>query len=669
MTNQTIRVALLAREGEARSQLNRALEDLGADIVVAGDPSELEPQTVVTLKPQVVLVSLDARNEDSIDRFDDLLADPDVAVMFDDSDVTSQLTGWDLNRWARHLAAKLIGSEILPPRPEGSSAPDDDVRLDPGAPETPQQVHAAASFEPHALEMETHADDVPVDEALNLARAEPRVEMVQSGAISESIEIDAGAFERETEFERDSIVTERSSDFAGSIDASEETIDTESEYLEEIELADIDVTGSDTDAAAFDASDDMQDMEFEGSTEFDAGQNVELISIDGESTHDQEVLDAISLEGSDETEAEEWSGSEDDLKFDIQSVELSSSSDEDASSLTSEMDDEVARLAAQMESLGTEDTSTSKERDELADFDIDFDPSDRAETPSVPSSAAEAPKPSEPAKKFTASELSLSGDDEDVEPAKPAPATSPVVADRLGSLGNSLELVPLEPEAAHPEVANSEVAEAMDYFAAAAANAGAGDSQKATQESGETEDAVDDVAQAGQSLVVLVAGIGGPDAVRQLLRSLPGEMGGQVLLYQQLEGGKLQRLVDQLYKISKLPVYLAEVGAKARHGGVAVVPPNLGLAAGSDEFSEIESLQSMLSALPAQAQKLVLMSGAAIEVAEVALQLRAQGSEIYCQDPEACFEPTASKLLVDAGVVALAPAEMATQLATNHGAV
>ena len=77
----------------------------------------------------------------------------------------------------------------------------------------------------------------------------------------------------------------------------------------------------------------------------------------------------------------------------------------------------------------------------------------------------------------------------------------------------------------------------------------------------------------------------------------------------------------------------------------------------------------MLSALPAQAQKLVLMSGAAIEVAEVALQLRAQGSEIYCQDPEACFEPTASKLLVDAGVVALAPAEMATQLATNHGAV
>jgi chemotaxis response regulator CheB len=60
--------------------------------------------------------------------------------------------------------------------------------------------------------------------------------------------------------------------------------------------------------------------------------------------------------------------------------------------------------------------------------------------------------------------------------------------------------------------------------------------------------------------VLILAGLGGPDAVRQLLSTLPDKLSVPVLLYQHLEVGKHERLVEQLAKISKLPVQLAREG-------------------------------------------------------------------------------------------------------------
>ena len=94
----------------------------GAVIVAEGDPGELDPKDVSEKLPKVFLVSLEPAIEKSLERFDSLFEREGVEVMFDDAEVTSKLDGWDLNRWARHLAGKLLGSETLPPVPEGAPA-------------------------------------------------------------------------------------------------------------------------------------------------------------------------------------------------------------------------------------------------------------------------------------------------------------------------------------------------------------------------------------------------------------------------------------------------------------------------------------------------------------------------------------------------------------------
>src|SRR5690606_15993897 len=109
MAEVAVRVALLARPGDARDQLRRALAELGAELVAEGDPAELDPGEVAGQSPNVVLVSLEPADEDAPDRFDGLLARPGVEVMYDEAEVTRQPDGWDLARWARHLAAKLVG--------------------------------------------------------------------------------------------------------------------------------------------------------------------------------------------------------------------------------------------------------------------------------------------------------------------------------------------------------------------------------------------------------------------------------------------------------------------------------------------------------------------------------------------------------------------------------
>ena len=66
MAEVAVRVALLARPGDARDQLRRALAELGAELVAEGDPAELDPGQVAGQSPNVVLVSLEPAIEDAI---------------------------------------------------------------------------------------------------------------------------------------------------------------------------------------------------------------------------------------------------------------------------------------------------------------------------------------------------------------------------------------------------------------------------------------------------------------------------------------------------------------------------------------------------------------------------------------------------------------------------
>lgn len=159
--NEAKRVALLARPGPARERLRSTLHEVGADIVLEDDPGAVDARTVGDAAPQVVLVALEPAIEDSLARFDALLDDPSIAVIFDEAELAARRDGWEARRWARHLAAKIHGhDDVLPPGREEDAT----LALEPGLPPTPAQMHADAAIEPHLHEAVDRAWELPDDD-------------------------------------------------------------------------------------------------------------------------------------------------------------------------------------------------------------------------------------------------------------------------------------------------------------------------------------------------------------------------------------------------------------------------------------------------------------------------------------------------------------------------
>lgn len=151
------RVALLAKPGQARDQLRQALEAAGARIVLEEDPNSLQSSELEAAGAQVVLVALESGTEDSLSHFDAVLNDPAVTVIYDEAELAARREGWEAQRWARHLRAKLNGhADVLPPGGEIEA----DV-LEPGRPPTPAQIHAGANIEMHLEEAQMHSPDLP----------------------------------------------------------------------------------------------------------------------------------------------------------------------------------------------------------------------------------------------------------------------------------------------------------------------------------------------------------------------------------------------------------------------------------------------------------------------------------------------------------------------------
>jgi chemosensory pili system protein ChpB (putative protein-glutamate methylesterase) len=161
------RVALLAREGRARDQLSQALQVSGAQTVLVADPNALDAHTLRAALPQAVLVALEPAVEDSVFRLDEVLHDPGLNVIFDDAELALQREGWDAQRWARHLSAKLFGhADVLPPGREA-----DDPQIKPGLPTTPAQLHAEVALESYVAEARSKGPNLPTGGVDSLAFA------------------------------------------------------------------------------------------------------------------------------------------------------------------------------------------------------------------------------------------------------------------------------------------------------------------------------------------------------------------------------------------------------------------------------------------------------------------------------------------------------------------
>src|SRR5688572_15725973 len=116
MSNSARRVVLLARPGAARDRMREALGEAGANVVLEADPTATDQAAVLEVQPDVALVVLDAATDEALDRFEGLLANPQVEVFFEEAEHAVGRVGWDAARFVRHLSAKLHHSDnVLPP--------------------------------------------------------------------------------------------------------------------------------------------------------------------------------------------------------------------------------------------------------------------------------------------------------------------------------------------------------------------------------------------------------------------------------------------------------------------------------------------------------------------------------------------------------------------------
>jgi chemosensory pili system protein ChpB (putative protein-glutamate methylesterase) len=166
--------------------------------------------------------------------------------------------------------------------------------------------------------------------------------------------------------------------------------------------------------------------------------------------------------------------------------------------------------------------------------------------------------------------------------------------------------------------------------------------------------------------VLVLAGIGGPDAVRQLLGALPARFGRPVLLRQRLDGARYDKLVAQLQRASTLPVVLAEPGAALQPGRVYVLGDDVGLTDDGTAFVSGDA-DRLIERLPAAESAVVVLSGADATVADPIAGLVAAGAFVGAQAPEGCYDAAAATAVAARGGISAPPSELATQLASRWG--
>lgn len=167
-----------------------------------------------------------------------------------------------------------------------------------------------------------------------------------------------------------------------------------------------------------------------------------------------------------------------------------------------------------------------------------------------------------------------------------------------------------------------------------------------------------------RGVVLIEAGLGGPDAVRQLLAAIPEGFPRSILIRLQLEGGRYDRLVKQMTRATPAPVAVAEDGQPLEPGSIYFLPPGLGLKAVASRWVVDAGVAfDPESSLPAQDSAVLFLSGADAGLVPRLTGGRWPGGLVLGQTPgEGCYEPAAAQAAIAAGAAHAAPVVLATML-------
>jgi chemotaxis response regulator CheB len=629
-------IALLYQQAALHAHLKHALSDLGATVVYDAPAATFDRGALDASGARVVVVNLDPDVEEEIDHIYDLLEDDSLNVIFNDAEVSSRLEGWDQARWARHLAAKILGlPDTNPPRPAGAEAVA--VRVRAAGPERVGSSAPDLGFDLLGAEFNAalHADTA---EALSRTRAALTTadEPIHAELIAADDKFQGAAEQPQPRAAADAPTLELPRPVAG-------------DDRPTLELPRVTTPA----AAAVSPAEDFLDV--------DADDEFASLSVDfsvAESSVADSIVDTLDGDGDELTAKLDDLGIDFDAPLGVEIDEGSSATTTlaEVSAESPAVDDEFAGAFGALDLVGFDDEPTPNQRDAAPPQGLDDlllglqrPESDAPATPVAGAGAkATAPAPQAappPAARPALPTTSLSLADDDVAPA-PVPTARAAAPERdLARFDLShLSLAPLDgeaesspqpvqgraqfridtaerkpavpptapapsPAAAAPPPADDEfdlggldfvlpsvdaapagMAEAADDFDTAidAGTAEADADLFAEFESllgtGNEGQAVSPSAGASTGLRcwVLGASIGGPEAVREFLAQMPPDADVVFLLAQHMGADFVDLMTQQLARATPLPVRQGGNGMRAVPGEVVVVPLTDRLLIGAD---------------------------------------------------------------------------------------
>lgn len=162
--------------------------------------------------------------------------------------------------------------------------------------------------------------------------------------------------------------------------------------------------------------------------------------------------------------------------------------------------------------------------------------------------------------------------------------------------------------------------------------------------------------------VLVMAGIGGPDAVRQLLGALPEHFPRPVLVQQRLDGGRYDKLVAQMQRATAMLVKLAEPGLPAIAGVIYILPAGIGIRVAEAGIQFTDGGDDVLSALPSADSAVLLLSGSDPAQVDAVMNHSWAGALVIGQAPDGCYDAAAPSALLARGGGSGQPAELAERL-------
>lgn len=627
MSEKNVPIALLTQSGEPGRHLREALAAAGTPIAYEAHAAHFDRDELEKSGARVIVVNLDPDVEAHLEDVYALLDDDRYNVIFNESQVSSQLAGWEQARWARHLAAKILGHENAdPPRPVDAEAVPVRESINRPAVDT-----SSAQRDLIAVVAAPVAPEQDISQTLEIAPvtlppAEPEI-------------IDFADLEHL--FSADPHATESANSASvSSLDLSE-----------------------------FDAPDAVSmSVEFNEN----AGQSAPVELTLEDATRDVETnIESWQVSTSD-TDSEETLGfgDLDDFAADPEpTTMLESFAELPAAPLDLAADFADSAAAGSEANVGSSLSSL-----ELLDLDW-------ADAPAVPA-AFDAPPltiepnvPPPPPALGSAFAWSLEDIDDGTAPTTPgADATSAPAefgiekisaADYLApdsssdsaavsfDSGLSLELIPLE-DAVAP--------------------------QQQSHEARQTESWLDpgSVTIAVRRVWVLGASIGGPEAVREFLAQLPKDYPALFLLAQHMGAEFMALMAQQLTKTTALTVRTPTHGERVGHGDIVVVPTTHRLrvdvqgailleALGESDLAHSPSIDQLLHDVADRFGSnagVIVFSGMAEDAVEGSRYLAAKGGKIYVQDPQTCVISSMVDGVLETGLVQFtgSPKELAERI-------